>query len=110
MQNITESSQLEQMKSQGALFILFGGKQCTVCQSLRPRLDSILAQQFPDMRCVYIDCNKSPDICAQHSVFSLPVVKAYIEGMQIAEELGAFAIKQLIQTIERPYKMWKDSI
>jgi len=107
MQTITDINLLNQMKSNGALFILFGGEHCAVCQSLHPQLDSILKQQLPDMRSVYIDCEQSPDICAQHSVFTLPVVKAYIDGMKVAEEARAFSLKQLAQTIERPYEMWK---
>jgi len=105
---MTNIDLLNQMKCNGALFILFGGAHCTVCQTLLPQLSSILEQQFPDMHGVYVDCETSPDICAQHSVFSLPVVKVYIDGMKIAEEVRAFSIKQLIQTIERPYAMWKN--
>ena len=110
MQTITDINQLTQLQSSGALFILFGSEQCAVCHSLRPQLDATLQQAFTDMRIIYIDCQTSPEICAQHSVFSLPVVRAYIDGMKIAEETGAFSIKQLIQTIERPYRMWKESV
>jgi len=108
MQQITDISLLNDMKSDGALFILFGGKHCGICQSIRPQLTTMLEQQFPGMQGVYVDCEISPDICAQHSVFSLPVVQAYIDGMKIAEEVRAFSIKQLAQTIERPYAMWKN--
>lgn len=107
MQHMTDINQLNHMKSRGALFILFGGAHCSVCQSLLPQLTLMLEQHFPNMHGVYIDCEKSPDICAQHSVFSLPVVKAYIDGMKIAEQARVFSIKQLIQTLERPYSMWK---
>jgi len=110
MKNITDIELLKQMKAEAAVFILFGGPHCAVCQSLRPRLSSILEQQFPHINAVYVNCEKSADICAQHSVFSLPVVKAYIEGMQVAEEAGSFSIKQLMQSLERPYSMWQDSI
>ena len=110
MLQITDIDLLIQMKTNGALFILFGGEHCAICQSLRPRLTAMLEQQFPDMQAVYVDCEKSPDICAQHSVFSLPVVKVYIDGMKIAEDARAFSIKQLAKTIERPYVMWKESI
>lgn len=108
MQIVTDCKLLNQIKSEAALFILFGGEHCSVCQSLKPQLAAILEQQFPDMKVVYIDCEKSPEICAQHSVFSLPVVQAYIDGMKVAEEARAFSIKQLISTIERPYNMWKE--
>lgn len=110
MQTLTDTNTLKQMEFNGALLILFGAENCAVCKSLRPKLDSILEQEFPEMHAVYIDCKLSPDICAQHSVFSLPVVKAYIDGMKIAEESGAFSIRQLIQTIHRPYAMWRESI
>lgn len=108
MQNITDIDLLEQMKSNGAVFILFGGSNCAVCQSIQPQLATMLEQQFPEMHAVYVDCETSPEICAQHSVFSLPVVRAYIDGKKIADEVRAFSLKQLIQTLERPYAMWRD--
>jgi len=110
MQNITNIDLLNKMKSGDALFILFGAANCTVCRSLRPQLTSMLEQQFPDIHAVYVDCQKSPDICAQYSVFSLPVVKVYIDEMKVAEEVRAFSIKQLVHAIERPYAMWKKSV
>jgi len=111
MQTITELDILEQMKAEGALFILFGGEHCNVCHTLRPQLTVLLDKHFPDMRAVYVDCEASPEICAQHSVFSLPAVKVYIDGMLIAEDARAFSPGELMQRIGRPYAMWcaKDS-
>jgi len=108
MQSITDLEILEQMKAEGALFILFGGEHCNVCHTLRPQLISLLDNHFPDMRAVYVDCEASPEICAQHSVFSLPAVKVYIDGMLIAEDARAFSLSELMQRIERPYAMWRD--
>lgn len=61
------------------------------------------------MNAVYVDCELSPDICAQHSVFSLPAVKAYIEGILIAEDSKSFGIETLVQKIERSYKIWTET-
>lgn len=110
MQHITDIKFLNEIKTNGAVFILFGGEHCSVCQSIHPQLNLMLEQQFPDIQGVYVDCEISPDICAQHSVFTLPVVKAYIDGNKIAEQARVFSLKQLAQTIERPYSMWKNSI
>jgi len=109
MFTITELDILEQMKAEGALFILFGGEHCNVCQTLRPQLISLLDKRFPDMRTAYVDCELSPEICAQHSVFSLPVVKVYIDGMLIAEDARAFSPGELMLRIERPYAIWKEN-
>ncbi|RDH85982.1 MAG: hypothetical protein DIZ80_00470 [endosymbiont of Galathealinum brachiosum] len=46
---------------------------------------------------------------AQHNVFTLLVVKAYIDGMNIAEEVRAFSLKQLAQAMEQPCTMRKES-
>lgn len=107
MQSIADINLLTQMQSSGALLILFGGEHCGVCQSIKPEITTMLEKRFADMQGVYIDCEKAPDICAQHSVFTLPVVKAYIDGMKIAEFGRSFSLKQLEQVIERPYTMWK---
>ena len=108
MQSITELDQLNRLRSQGALFILLGGEHCSVCQSLRPQLASIIEQQFAEMQEVYVDCEKSPEICAQHSVFSLPVVMAYIDGLKVVEMARVFSIGELVKSIERPYALWKN--
>jgi len=108
MQNITDIYLLNQIKSNDAVFILFGSAQCSVCKSILPQLETMLNQQFPEMRGIYIDCEKSPEICAQNSVFTLPVVTAYIDGKKIAEQARSFSIKQLAQSLERPYSMWKN--
>lgn len=105
MQEITDLVKLEKIKASGAVFILFGGKQCNVCHVLRPQLENMLASYYPDMQAVYIDCEDGADICAQHSVFSLPVVQVYIEGMKITEFVRSFSIEQLRQSIYRSYTM-----
>ena len=107
MQEITELKRLESRAARGALFILFGASHCSICKSLRPRIMAMLKTHFPDMHAVYINCERSPEICAQYRVFSLPVVKAYIDGLIVVEESGAFGIKHLVRTLERPYAMWK---
>ncbi len=108
MQSITSIDELNGLKSKGALFILFGGEHCSVCQGLKPQLASIIEQQFTEMQAVYVDCEKSPDICAQHSIFSLPVVMAYIDGMKVMEMARVFSIGQLVENIQRPYDLWKN--
>ena len=70
-----------------------------VCKSIRPQLKAMLDEHFPKMQSVYVDCETSPEICAQFSVFSLPVVKVFIEDKLIAEEFGSFSISQLKETL-----------
>jgi thioredoxin-like negative regulator of GroEL len=109
MHEITDIEHLEKIKTSGAVFILFGGKRCNVCHILRPRLENMLESHYPDITSVYIDCEVSPDICAQHSVFSLPVVQFYLEGMKVTEFARSFGVEQLRQSMRRSYIMWHES-
>ena len=106
MQNITDLETLEAMRYKGIVFILFGGSHCNVCRSLRPRLTSLIEHHFPRMQTVYIDCGAHPDICAQHSVFSVPAVKVYVDGMLVLEDARVFGLDELLERMKRPYAMW----
>jgi thioredoxin-like negative regulator of GroEL len=106
MRNITDLEELEKLRDTQAIFILFGGEHCQVCKALRPKLSDRLHSQFPKLQAIYIDCEKSPEICAQFSVFSLPAVKVFIEGGLITEDARAFGMHELMQRIERSYSLW----
>ena len=109
MHEITDIEELVKMKASGAVFILFGGKQCNVCDVLRPQLENMLESHYPDITSAYIDCEVSQEICAQHSVFTLPVVQFYIEGKKVSEFARSFSIEQLRQSMHRSYIMWRES-
>ena len=109
MQRISDADLLERLKVKGAVIILFGGEHCAVCRSLRPQLEAMLATRFPSMAAAYIDCEKSPAICAQHHVFALPAVSVYIEGKLTIEEARAFSLTELMRRTERSYALWIES-
>jgi thioredoxin-like negative regulator of GroEL len=109
MYEVTDIEKLEKIKTSGAVFILFGGKRCNVCHALRPQLGTMLETHYPDVTSVYIDCEVSPDICAQNSVFSLPVVQFYIDGKKVTEFARSFSVEQLRQSMHRSYTMWHEN-
>jgi thioredoxin 1 len=107
MITISTLQQFEQLQASPALFILFGGAHCGVCLVIKPRIENLLSQHFPDIALAYIDCEQYPDICAQHDVFSLPVTKLYIAGQLSLEMAGSFSLKELAAQVERIYRLWK---
>ena len=109
MHEISNIEELVKLKTTGAVFILFGGKQCNVCHAIRPQLENMLDTYYPDITSAYIDCETAADICAQHGVFTLPVVQFYIDGMKITEFARSFSIEQLRQSMHRSYTMWHEN-
>ncbi|QYJ98151.1 thioredoxin family protein [Shewanella alkalitolerans] len=88
-----------------AVLLLFGGAHCGVCQSIKPRLLQMLAEEFPKMHLCYIDCEQQADIAAAHRVFSLPVVELYFQGQAFARFVKVFAMAEVREAIARPYQL-----
>ncbi|HLR87321.1 MAG TPA: thioredoxin family protein [Wenzhouxiangella sp.] len=105
MEIIESLAELESMQQQPAL-IMFGGAQCAVCASLKPRIDLMLAADFPRLKFGWADCQGAAGAaCAQAGVFSLPVVQLWFDGKKHAEFAGVFSLGRLRHAIERPYRM-----
>jgi len=109
MQTIATANQLEQMKAGPALLVIFGGAHCGVCQVIKPKIESLMAQHFPEIALAHVDCEQMPGICAQHGVFTLPVVKLFVEGQVCLEMARSFSLQELTSQVDRIYRLWQDS-
>ncbi len=106
MQTISSLDELDQFKQTSeALLVLFGGTNCGVCHSIKPKLEAMVAEQFPKMQQVYVNCHETTDICSQNSIFSLPVVQVYFTGQKFIEEVRSFSLGALVNDIQRPYEL-----
>ncbi len=109
METITTLDELDALKeTEQALLVLYGGKDCNVCHSIKPKLIELMAAHYPKVKLVYVDCHVTHDICSQHSVFSLPTLQVFFTGQRFIEEVRSFSLQKVIQEIERPYQMLFD--
>ena len=105
MQTINDQAGLNRCK-QGAALLLFGGEQCSVCRVLKPKLEAMLADEFPALECYYLNCQEGAStLCAQQGVFSLPLVQIWFGGHKFAEFGRVFSLAQVREAIARPYKV-----
>ena len=106
MQNIKTLEQLEnQKKSEEALLILFGGKDCNVCHAIKLKIIDLITASYPKMKMVYVDCHEVIDVCSQNGVLSLPTLQVFFTGQRFIEEVRTFSLTRLVQDIARPYSM-----
>ena len=101
MESITSEQVLHERMGASALLVLFGGAQCGVCQAIRPRIESMVAQSFPQVAMAYIDCAQAPAVCAQQGVFSLPVLRFYLGGQLVLERGRSFSLQEVGAEMER---------
>ncbi|HIM54158.1 MAG TPA: thioredoxin [Gammaproteobacteria bacterium] len=104
MNQLENQEQLDLLKlEKDAVLILFGGAHCGVCQTIKPQIDKKFLLKFPNLEMVYIDCEQMQEVCAQHGVFSLPVVQVFFMGQKFIEEVRGFSLLALEQEIEKTY-------
>jgi thioredoxin-like negative regulator of GroEL len=106
MQNIETLVQLEALKqTEEGLLILFGGKNCNVCHTIKPKLIEMVAESYPKIKMVYVDCHVVMEVCSQNGVLSLPTLQVFFTGQRFIEEVRTFSLQKVIQEIARPYGM-----
>ncbi|WPE18221.1 thioredoxin family protein [Candidatus Thioglobus autotrophicus] len=104
MNQLDNQQQLDTLKQEKeAVLILFGGANCGVCQTIKPQIFDKFSVKFPKLEMVYIDCEQLQEVCAQHGVFSLPVVQVFFMGQKFIEEIRGFSLIALEQEIEKTY-------
>jgi len=109
MQTITSPEQYQQSIQQGASLVVFGGEHCGVCQSIKPKLADLIKERFPKFEIIHVDCGQSPEICAQEGVFTLPVIKLYIDGQMHIEQARHINMSGLTIQLERLHSLWNTS-
>lgn len=110
IETINDYSILENLKQQSPLLIIYGGESCGICSVIKPQIELMIEHNFPKIKCVYVDCHTNQMICSQNSVFTIPVVEVYFEGVKVIEEIKSFSINQLKDKIFRLYSVWEENI
>ncbi|GIU04809.1 thioredoxin family protein [Shewanella glacialipiscicola] len=104
IQHIDSAEMLESLLTQhAAMLLLFGAPHCGVCQTLKPRIAELLAQEFPLMQMAYIDCQTQAEIAASHNVFTLPVVECVFYGKTFGRFSKVFSLADIKEALARPY-------
>lgn len=86
------------------LLIYFGSNNCNVCVALKPKLEKLF-KNYEKIKIINVDVEKSVDISAQHSIFTIPAVLVFINGKEIIREARFISIGDLSDKVSRYYGM-----
>jgi thioredoxin 1 len=100
---------IESIKDSQALLIYFYSDQCAPCISLRPKVEQLLKEDYPEMKLQLINSQHFPEITASFSVFAFPSLILFFEGREQQRFSKYVSIQQLHETIGRPYSLIFDA-
>lgn len=88
-----------------AVLAYFSTETCSVCHVLKPKVVEMISESFPQMKMVYIESDKLPELAAQNRVFTAPTVVVFFAGRETIRKSRAFGVDELRSEIERPYSL-----
>ncbi len=100
---ITEIQSL--VTDKAAVLLYFYNDNCAPCVVLRPKVQEMVKDYFPNLDINLINAEKFPVTSAQYGVFSSPTLLVFFEGKEYIRESKNISISELHSKIERIYNM-----
>ena len=95
----------ELIATEAAVIIYFYSDNCAPCLSLRPKVQQLVDESFPEIKLAFVNSEKHPSLPAEYSIFSNPTLLLFFDGREYRRESKYISIPQLSEAIERPYSM-----
>jgi len=98
--------EFETIKEKEKAFVLYiTDNTCNVGENVGPKLEKMLADNFPKINTYQTYTSETPELSGQLSVFAIPTVLVYFEGRQYIQKSRTFSLGELEQEINRYYQM-----
>lgn len=105
---ITSFDEFEKLKQEPALLAYFSTEACNVCKVLKPKVQQLLREKFPEVKMAYVKSDVLPDIAGQNRIFAAPTILVFFDGREYIRKSRNIGIGELEDAIARPYKMMFD--
>lgn len=103
---VTTLDEFQQQVDRGpAVLAYFSTGGCQVCNVLKPKVGELIAGYFPQIRTIYIDSGKAPEVAAQNRIFAAPTILVFFEGKEYLRKSRSFGIDELKNEINRAYSL-----
>lgn len=91
------------IRNETAVLAYFSTEVCNVCKVLKPRVEQLIKNSFPEICLVYVPSDSLPDVAAQNRIFAAPTLLVYFEGKEYIRKSRNVGIDELRKEISRPY-------
>jgi thioredoxin-like negative regulator of GroEL len=101
MNKLDFSTFQQRLESNTFTLVFFEGKNCEVCHALLPKIQALLAIEFPQTPLEIVNTDENPDIAGQFIVFSLPLMIVFKQGREVMRIGGRNPIYQIREQIKQ---------
>lgn len=109
MIQISTKNELESKISTGEpLLIYFSSETCSVCVSLKAKIEKEVSKNFPKMKIYEIKADKYKEIASNFLVFSIPTILVFFDQKEFRRYGRNLSLAQFVNEIKRPYTLFMD--
>jgi thioredoxin-like negative regulator of GroEL len=106
MEEIIKLSDIKNIiEKQFGVLAYFYNDDCAPCISLRPKVETLIREQFPQMKIVWVNSKKTPEIPAAFQIFANPTILLFFDGKETRRFSKYVSVIELEETISRYYSL-----
>ncbi|MBD3410413.1 MAG: thioredoxin [Ignavibacteriales bacterium] len=106
---MSEQPKLSEAFDDAALVVgYFSAPDCGVCKTLRPKVEELLAENYPEAAFRYVNVENEPTLAATNNVFAVPTIILFAEGKETKRFARHLSVGELTEALDRYYGMLYD--
>ena len=95
----------EQIRTNPAVALYFSAPTCNVCHALKPKLFSVLEENFKELELISIDVSIDQEVAAYYSVFAIPTLIVFLDSREFIRKTRHMSVDEVVREIARPYEI-----
>ena len=100
-----QASIKEIIEQEAAVLVYFKNDSCGPCLALRPKVEELLREQFPEVKFMVVDSVENPQLNGEFQVFANPTLLVFFDGKEYIRKSKYVSIPELKAEIGRLYGM-----
>lgn len=106
MEGIYDLKEVQELiAGEKGVLLYFSSDTCSVCKVLKPKVNELLQEDYPNILVRYVNTELSPLISGQFRVFTIPTILIFFEGREQVRFSRNISLQQLDEALSRPYSM-----
>ncbi|MBS0012312.1 MAG: thioredoxin family protein [Bacteroidales bacterium] len=93
------------INNSAALMIYYFNPGCVACNGLRPKVEKMVSEMFPEIKILSVDASAKPELAFSTGVYSAPTILVFFEGREYIRESRYISVQELEAKISRYYYM-----
>ncbi len=83
------------------VFLYIGQPNCSVCHSLKPQLERLLAEFQDDIMFVELDAMATPEVASEYQVMAVPALLLFYEGHEYLRKARIVNTGELYESVKK---------